>query len=150
MRKIKSFLTVSFFLVISLAAKAQSIPPPSSMEVYMQKAESDTTNLYADTLFQANTKQMGKMVIVLEDTFNISKIYVKLKTDAAASSSLFSKTFNYDQGGVFSDGTSYERILNVVYIGIGNFTGLNSFYGEAKLESPTGYQTLPATYSNTN
>ncbi len=147
----KLILITCFLLSICInKLSAQSIPAPTSMEVYMQKAESDTTNLYADTLFQANTKQFGKMIVVLEDTFNISKIYVKIKTSSGAATDLFNKTFLYSQSGVFADGTSFERILNVLYIGLGNFTGLNSFFGEAKLESTTGYQTLPATYSNTN
>lgn len=147
----KLTLITCFLLSICInKLSAQSIPAPTSMEVYMQKAESDTTNLYADTLFQANTKQFGKMVIVLADTFNINKIYVKIKSSSNSSGDLFNKAFTYTQSGVFSDGTSFERVLNVLYIGLGNFTGLNSFYGEAKLESSTGYQTLPATYSNTN
>lgn len=150
MNKLILIICSLFTILSSNQIKAQSIPAPTSMEVYMQKAESDTTNLYADTLFQANTKQFGKMIVVLEDTFNISKIYVKIKTSSGAATDLFNKTFLYSQSGVFADGTSFERILNVLYIGLGNFTGLNSFFGEVKLESTTGYQTLPATYSNTN
>lgn len=147
----KLTLIICFLLSILInKLSAQSIPGPASMEVYMQKAESDTTNLYADTLFQANTKQIGKMVIVLSDTFNINKIHIKIKSSSSSSTDLFNKIFLYSQSGVFSDGTSFERISNVLYIGLGNFTGLNSFFGEAKLESLSGYQTLPVTYSNTN
>ena len=143
-----SLIILTFF--ITTISKAQTIPAPTNIEVYMQKAETDTTNLYADTLFKANTNQIGKMVIVLEDTFNISKIYVNIKSSANSTTTLFTKTFIYSQSGNFSDGTSLNRVQNVLYIGLGSFMGLNTWYGESKLESPTGYQTQTVIYDNTN
>jgi hypothetical protein len=142
-------ITSLLLLIVSINySKAQTIPSPVFMEVYMQKSKLDTTNLYKDTLFQINTQVIGKMVVKLADTINVQKIHVLIKSSQSSQTALFSKTFLYDQQGTFTDSTSYNRKAKILYFNIGTFIGLNSFYGEVKLESPSGYQTAPLMFIN--
>ena len=146
----------NIFILIALTAlfnlsnklKAQTISlSPERMEVFMELNESNTSGTVNDTLFASNAQVKGRMVIVLQDSTDISKIYVKLGNTTGASN-LLSKIFNFDQAGNFTDGTSYKREGLIIYIGLGNFTGLNVYYGEAKLEDANGVSGTPVTYNN--
>lgn len=103
------------------------------MEVYMKVAVGDTTNLFGDTLFHSHTRLNGSMIIVLNDTSDISTLHVKLGTSQGGSD-LLQKDFQYDVSGVFTDGTSYSRDYKTIRLGLGEFTGLNHYYAELQME----------------
>jgi hypothetical protein len=125
----------------------QTIPVPRAMEVYLQVLPSDTTNLFGDSIFSPNTQVKAKMVIILRDTINISSLNITVGS-SANSTNLFQKNFTFDLVGLFNDGTSYERNGLIIYLGLGNFTGLNTFYSSIRLQSPSGYITSPIMYNN--
>lgn len=144
------FILIALTVVLALSnkLKAQTISLiPARMEVFMELNEADPSGTVNDTLFAANALVKGRMVIVLQDSSDISKIYVKLGNTTGASD-LLTKTFNFDQAGTFADGTSYKREGLVIYLGLGTFTGLNIYYGEAKLEDANGISGTPVTYNN--
>jgi hypothetical protein len=149
----KKILLILFIIPVLLSnskrAKAQDIVPPSDFEVYMTVAPGDTSKVFGDTLFYSTTHLVGSMVIVLQDTLNIKSITVSMGSSSGGSD-LFQKTFTFDNSGAFSDGTSYKRTGMNVYLGIGNYTGLNNFYSQAALNDNSGYSTPVVTYSPNN
>jgi hypothetical protein len=149
--KTKIYFLLSFFVISCLVKtlSAQSLLPPSRMEVYMIVAPDDTTNLFGDTTFAVHTKLKGKMVVNLRDTLNISKIHVKLGTTNGGSQ-LLNRVFVYDLRGNFNDGTSYMRNKKTLYLGLGNFVGLTNYYGEVTLEDIDGDLTTPVKYQKIN
>ncbi len=144
------FILTALTAVLTLSNKlnAQTISLiPARMEVFMELNEASGAGTVNDTLFAANAQVKGRMVIVLQDSSDISKIYVKLG-NTAGSSDLLTRTFNFDQSGTFADGTSYKREGLIIYLGLGTFTGLNVYYGEARLEDANGVSGTSVTYNN--
>ncbi|MFI5219199.1 MAG: hypothetical protein ACHQNT_06890 [Bacteroidia bacterium] len=135
MKKAILFSSFLFFYSSIELCFSQSPPPPSSMEVFMEVAPNDTNNLqnYNDSVFFNLTQLKSTMALLLEDTTNVINIHVKLGT-TLGSSDLLNKIFVFDQSGIFMDGTSYKRENEVIYLGLGNFIGINTYYAEAKLE----------------
>lgn len=126
---------------------AQDVMPPTDFQVYMEVAPTDTTNLFGDSLFSPNTQLTGTVVLVLQDTSNIKNINVSIGA-ASGGSNLFQKTFVFDNAGSFSDGTSYKRQGLVVYLGVGAYTGLNSYSAQVTLQDNSGYSTPVVSFSN--
>lgn len=75
--------------------------------------------------------------ITLTDTTDIASIQVKLgSTDGG--SEHFSKTFTFDGAATNPDGTTYRREGFYVYLGIGTYNSLNTFFAEAQIEDNSG------------
>lgn len=108
----------------------------SGLTVYMEISSSSGAS-FSDTLIAADQSVNGTMVIEITNAANISKIHVKMgSTDGG--NDLFARVFDFDVSNNLSSGTSYRREGNVIYLGIGSFTGLNHFFAEAKLEDAQG------------
>jgi hypothetical protein len=149
----KKILLVLFIIPVLLfsykRAKAQDIVPPGDFEVYLVVSPTDTSHVFGDTTFYSNTHLIGTMVIALQDTANIKSISVSMGSSSGGTD-LFNKTFTFDNSGTFQDGTSYKRVGLIVYLGVGNFMGLNNFYSQVVLQDNSGYSTNPVTYSPNN
>ncbi len=138
---------MSAFIFISWNhTNTQTVLPPSRMEVYMQLASNDSTVVFNDTSFTSQNILQGTVFIKLQDTLSLAKIHVKLGTTQGGSD-LFSKDFLYDDSGNFTDGTSYSRNGLNILLGIGQFTGLNSYYAEVKLEDTSQNLSDPVYYN---
>src|SRR5688500_351274 len=114
-------------------SKAQTVLPPSRMEVYTHRSNIDSIIVFNDTLFSSQSILIATVFLKLQDTLNLAKIHVKLGTTPGGSD-IFSKDFLFDVEGSFSDNTSYWRGGLKILLGIGQFTGLNSYYSEVQLE----------------
>ena len=116
---------------------AQTAPTaPKRVDVYMQLQENDTTMHRGDKQFHENTQLTATMYILLADSSAITGFHVKLGI-ADGYSDLFEKEFNNVQG-TFIDGTSFTQKGNKIYIGLGNYIGINTFYGEVYLINDYG------------
>jgi len=142
----KIIYTGIIFLLSWNSLYAQTVLPPSRMEVYMQQAGTDSVIVFGDTVFSSQAILMGTVFIKLQDTLNLSKIHVKLGTTSGGSD-LFSKDFSFDVSGNFSDSTSYTRNGLNVLLGIGQFIGLNSYYAEVRLEDTSQNLSDPIYYN---
>lgn len=100
---------------------------------------------FSDSVVSSSQPLYGTMVIEVSDTTNISKIHVKMGSSDGAND-LFSQIFNFDVTDSLPTGTTYLREGKVIYLGIGNYTGLNHFFGEAKLENNSGVIGLAIKY----
>jgi hypothetical protein len=60
---------------------------------------------------------------------------------------LLNKTFMFDVSGTLSDGTSYSRVGNVVYLTLGTYVGLQNGFAEVKLEDTYARLTDPVVVS---
>jgi hypothetical protein len=133
----KYFKKVIFFSLVyfmsCLYLHAQTVSPPSRMEIYTHRASNDSIIVFNDTLFSSQSTLIATVFLKLQDTLNLAKIHVKLGT-APGGSDIFSKDFLFDVEGSFSDNTSYWRGGFKVLLGIGQFIGLNSYYSEVQLE----------------
>jgi hypothetical protein len=133
----KKYIILIIFINVFVISGFSQTAAISRMEVYMQVNQNDTTNLFGDTLFQSYTKLTGTMLITLTDTTGIASVNVKVGSTAGAVD-LFHKLFTYDLTGDFSDGTDYRRHVFVIHLGLGNFTGVNTFYSSADLIDSSG------------
>lgn len=129
---IRATLVVVLFCCITGYTSAQN-----SLNVYMEIIGGSTS--FSDSVVSSSQPLHGTMVIEVTDTTNISKIHVKMGTSDGAND-LFSQLFIFDVTDSLSlpTGTTYLREGKVIYLGIGNYTGLNHFFGEAKLEDNAG------------
>jgi hypothetical protein len=141
----RTVFIITLFGFINL--KGQSIDPPVSLDIVMQVVSNDNTMLPGDSLFKSTTNLIGKAIVVVNDTIGLNKLHLKLGT-TDGSGNLLTKTFNYAQQGNFPDGTSYTRNKNIIYLNLGNYTGLNFYFGEVTLEDTQGALTQPKKYSN--
>lgn len=109
----------------------------TSLHVYMELIGGSTS--FSDSVISSSQPLHGTMVIEVTDTTTISKIHVKMGSSDGGND-LFSQTFIFDVSDSLSlpAGTSYLREGKVIYLGIGDYTGLNHFFGEAKLEDNVG------------
>jgi len=74
-----------------------------------------------------------QMTINLFATTGILSIQVKLGTTEGGSE-LLSKIFSYDVSGNVGDGCTYSRVGEVVTLGLGDYSGLTSYFSEVKIE----------------
>lgn len=144
--KITYCLMVFCLMVDSL--NAQTVLPPSRMEVYMQLSNNDSSIVFDDTLFSSHSILDGTVYIKLQDTLNLSIIHVKLGTTQGGSD-IFNKDFVFDEAGDFTDNTWYLREGLDVMLGIGEFIGLNSYFSEVRLED-TSQNLSDTVYYNHN
>lgn len=115
----------------------------TSLNVYMEFVGGSTN--FSDTVIAPSQTLKGTMIIEVSDTTNISKIHVKLGSTEGGND-FFSQIFNFDVTDSLPSGTTYFREGKVIYLGIGNYTGLNHFFGEAKLENSAGTMGSAITY----
>ena len=140
-----SILTV-LLLIFSLQSKSQDILPAERMDLLLEVAPGDNSMSANDTTFLSTTNVISKVVLALQDTVHLSKIHVKLGS-TPNSQNLLSKYFVFDATGTLSDGTSYTRDGNVVYLNLGSRTGIQNYYAEIKLEDTYGRFTDPVQLS---
>jgi len=73
------------------------------------------------------------MFIQLFEVTGIESIRVKLGTSSGASD-LLNKTFDFDVSGNVGGGCSYSRTDYVITLGLGDYSGLISYFSEVILE----------------
>jgi len=134
---LKKSLIKTAIVVIFISCGINISSAQNSLNVYMELVGGSTS--FSETVIPASQLLKGTMVIEVSDTTNISKIHVKIGSTEGAND-LFSQTFNYDVSDSLSLPASmtYKREGKVIYLGVGNYTGLNHFFGEAKLEDNAG------------
>ena len=113
-----------------------------AMEVQKTPLNLDSTTWIVDdsTLYQT------QMLVALSDTSNVSQLEVKLRKTSGASD-LLQKTFTYDVSGAFTDGTSYQRAGYNITLGLGNYYGLSTEYGELRIRRTDSSLSDPVTFS---
>jgi hypothetical protein len=147
------FIKYSLLGLMFMLSKTKSIAQtnalqPSKMVVISELLNVIKTPFTPEQNFGATDTLMATMIVVVNDTLNLNKLYVKFGTTAGGSN-LLSKTFVFNQVGNFNDGTAYERKGNIIYLTLGqNFMGLNTFYAEVKLENNSLQQGTPFVYTN--
>lgn len=139
-------LLLAFMLTLFFQVKSQIILPANRIDMILEASPSSTTIPSSDSTFSANTPVTTKLVIVLQDTVHLSKIYVKFGS-SSSNYNLLNKTFMFDVSGTLSDGTSYNRIGNVVYLTLGTYVGLQNGFAEVKLEDAYARLTDPVVVS---
>ena len=144
-----NLIIILLFSIISIQSNAQTVPAaPKRMEVYMAVTPGDTTMKHDQFLFRSpnasglvfhsNTQLNGTMNITLgTDTSNIDSVHVMLGSSDGAND-LYSGTFANSQQGTFPDGTSYFRKGYSIFIGLGQYTGLNQFYAQVWFSNRNG------------
>lgn len=139
-------ISISFYFLVLMVniSSAQTSNNLIDFTVYMEIVGGGSSN-FEDTLVSSSTNLKGIMVIIVTDTTVISKIHVRMG-NTNGSNDLFSKQYDFDVTANFPDGTSYRREGNVIYLGIGDYTGLNHFYAEAKLEDSLGVISAPINF----
>jgi hypothetical protein len=144
---IKQISLVSILFMCSLfKTNAQVILPADRIDMILEASPSSTTIPSSDSTFSANTPVTTKLIIVLQDTVHLSKIYVKFGL-SSSNYNLLNKTFMFDVSGTLSDGTSYSRVGNVVYLTLGTYVGLQNGFAEVKLEDTYARLTDPVVVS---
>lgn len=144
------------FIIASLAALAYSKPSFSqaplsadSLNIVMIVDPNDHTMGVGDLDFKPTTQVLYKVVFILNDTTTTSKFHVKMGTTPGTANYL-NKTFAFDQGGSFTDGTAYERKGRVVYLSLGTYAGVSAYAVELKVENTNGQISPPLNLTNTN
>jgi hypothetical protein len=146
----KIIISIQVLLVLSgINSFAQTTSPAKSLLVIMKVNPGDTTMSPGDTAFKSNTVLNAKAIVLLNDTNNVYKIHLKIGT-TDSTGDLLTKTFIYGQQGIFSDGTSYSRVGKALYFGLGNFTGINRYFGDVKLENITNITSSSTKFRNRN
>ncbi len=141
-----SHLLAAMLLLFYVHASAQDILPAKRIDLMMEVAPNDVSLTSTDTTFSSTTSVITKVIIVLQDTANLSKIHVKLGSTSGANN-LLAKDFIYTTPGTYSDGTSYARSGNVLYLNLGTRLGLQNCFAEIKLEDTFGRITAPVNLS---
>ena len=131
----KALIALAGVLTINVSS-AQTSNNLLDLTVYMEIVGAGSSG-FGDTLVSSSTNLNGVMVIEVSDTTAISKIHVKMG-NANGGNDLFSKQYDFDVTTGLSGGATYKRTGKVIYLGIGNYTGLNHFFAEAKLENAQG------------
>jgi hypothetical protein len=137
---------LAFLLTLFYQVKSQNILSAERMDMILEAAPNDNSLSSNDTTFATNTHVVSKLIIVLQDTVHLSKIHVKLGT-TNNNYNLLNKYFSFDVNGTLADGTSYQRLGNVVYLTLGTYTGLQNAFAEVKLEDTYARFTEPETLS---
>lgn len=73
------------------------------------------------------------MTIQLFEVTGISSIHIKLGTTSGAAD-LLNKTFVFDVSGNVGNGCTYSRTDYTITLGLGNYSGLTSYFSEVILE----------------
>lgn len=94
--------------------------------------------LPGDTAFRAFALLDGKAIIQLLDTTGITSIRVAITDTLSGAYTIFDKTFTYDVTGPFTDGTSFRRTGNKVYLELGTFRGMLKYNLEITIQPSTG------------
>jgi hypothetical protein len=140
---LKVIIVLIFFNTNYLFAQTAA---PLEMSIFVVVSSMDTSSNWGDN-FSSSTVVEATMKCKLSDTTNISNVIVRVGTSPGGSD-LFNKSFNYHSIGTFSDNTSFYRYGKNIKIGLGNYTGLNDFYGELQLQSTSGVLSNIITYHN--
>ena len=139
--KAPRFLWRLFFalLLCNVHAFGQNENPLLSMEVI---ANPIRNNLSSDSLplISDSTIYQVTMNLRLYDSTNIQNIEIKIGSSDGGSEFL-SHTFSFDVYGTLGSGMSYARNGNTLQLGLGELSGLYSYYAEVRV------QHLDGTYS---
>ena len=147
MKKVNLFISLS--VLVCFKAFSQNIAPAQSMEIYTEIVNTSNGQVASLDFLPTDTLK-ATMVLVLQDTTSINKINVKFGT-TLGNINLLNKSFNFDENGNLSDGTSYLRKGFVVYLMLGkSFANIPIYYSEATLESATGIKSTAKLYNNVN
>ena len=132
-------------MCLSLDSSSQTFNPVIATEVITTSIDGDSSiigmiDISDTTLFKT------ELVVSLFDTVGISKINVFLRSDLTGSV-LLQKSFNFDNFGFFTDGTSYDRSGTDILLGLGNFLGMIKYYSEVTIENTSGLVSQVFVYS---
>jgi hypothetical protein len=133
---IKTLVIVIFIALFSIPFQYSSqntYLAPKKFQIVMKVSPNDTTLQTNDTAFKSTTVLIAKGFVLLVDTINVFKIHLRLGTTDSIFN-LLNKNFVFNVQGNFQDGTSYQREGKLLKFGLGNYNGLNNFYGEVKIE----------------
>lgn len=140
---IKCLLILSTLLFFDQSVTAQST---NHFPVFMMSV--NTTHFDADIAINGfpdisdTTLFHAEMKVALFDTVGISKLHVKVGSTLGGID-IFQKSFAYDNFGIFTDSTSYNREGYNVDLGLGNHIGLIRYFAQLILERVDGTMTSP-------
>ncbi|PCI95670.1 MAG: hypothetical protein COB15_11940 [Flavobacteriales bacterium] len=151
----KLILTSLIVLLVASVSVAQQLVKPESLDVHLELV-SDSQNLgqleeqEGDPLSQitATTTQKVKYVIGLLSELNISKIHAKMGTTDGGNE-VFEIVANFD-GLNLPEGVTLTKTGNLVYLELGEYIGIQTFYAEVVLEDNAGGFTLPLKNNNSD
>ena len=150
MNILKSILLILLFGAIFCTANAQAPATPTSLRVHLKVDPSVSrtlTEVPPDSISHILTTlpMQCTYIVQLTDTVGIDSIQVKLGTTDGGNE-LAEERFAYDGSNV-PTGMTYTRTGNLVQLKLGNFTGVSSFFGEARLVSALNQVSGAAKYS---
>lgn len=136
--KLKTFQKLFYIVLLfsNVEAFAQDDNPILSMDV---TSVSIRNNFSQDSLpmITDSTVYLVGMNISLYDSTNIQNIEVKLgSTDGG--SDLLSHTFAFDITGQLGNGLSYSRVGYAISLGLGELTGIDSYFAEVRVQHTDG------------
>jgi len=149
MKKIFGSLSM-VFLVSAFSLNAQNIQPPTGLQVFFKPVDANGNALHIRGHSKINLDTVLQQVtyaISLESVGGISNIHVKLGTTIGGNEKA-EFVIPFDAPNNLPAGVSYNRKGNVVYIGVGNYSGMDKYYAEVRLEDSAGYITPAAESSN--
>lgn len=144
----KCFL-VLILIFVAVIAKSQNTPIQDSisLKMFFFKSAADTNTTFKDTAFKASVLTQVKVRAKLLDTLNIESVLIEFeRTDTSLI--LLSKEFNYINQGIFTDGTSYQRVKNNLTFSLGIHPALRLYRVKARIKYINGQYSSEYTFNN--
>lgn len=145
----KKNIIILILIFVGFVAKSQitSIQDSISLKMFFFKSAADTNTTYKDTAFKASVLTQVKVRAKLLDTLNIESVLIEFgRSDTSLT--LLSKEFNYTNQGIFTDGTSYQRVKNNLTFSLGIYPALRLYQVKARIKYINGQYSSEYIFNN--